>query len=77
VSPRILVFAGSIRTGSFNARLAALAAKELTRAEAAVSLVSLGGRPPRSAARRAAQDRRLAPDRDDQAFPVSLNVQDT
>jgi NAD(P)H-dependent FMN reductase len=30
VSPRILVIAGSIRTGSFNARLAALGAKELT-----------------------------------------------
>jgi chromate reductase, NAD(P)H dehydrogenase (quinone) len=28
-SPKILVFAGSIRTGSFNARLAALAAREL------------------------------------------------
>ncbi len=27
--PKILVFAGSIRTGSYNARLAALAAKEL------------------------------------------------
>ncbi len=39
--PKVLVFAGSIRTGSFNARLAALAAKELTRAEADVSLISL------------------------------------
>jgi len=28
-SPKILVFAGSTRTVSFNARLAALAAKEL------------------------------------------------
>ena len=28
-SPKILVFAGSFRAGSFNARLAALAAKEL------------------------------------------------
>ena len=28
-SPKILVFAGSTRTASFNARLAALAAKEL------------------------------------------------
>ncbi len=45
MSPRILVFSGSIRTGSFNARLAALAAKELTRAEAAVSLVSLADYP--------------------------------
>src|SRR5437016_6049754 len=31
-TPKILVFAGSIRTGSMNARLAALAAKELVRA---------------------------------------------
>jgi NAD(P)H-dependent FMN reductase len=35
------VFAGSIRSGSFNARLAALAAKELTLADADVSLISL------------------------------------
>jgi chromate reductase, NAD(P)H dehydrogenase (quinone) len=41
VTPRILVFAGSIRTGSFNARLAALVAKELSRAKAEVSLISL------------------------------------
>src|SRR5262245_29744886 len=40
-APRILVFAGSIRTGSFNARLAALAARELAAAEADVSLISL------------------------------------
>jgi len=40
-APRILVFAGSIRMGSFNARLAALAAKELTIADADVSLISL------------------------------------
>ncbi|HKG00870.1 MAG TPA: NAD(P)H-dependent oxidoreductase, partial [Xanthobacteraceae bacterium] len=39
--PKILVFAGSIRTGSYNARLAALAAKELARAEADVTLISL------------------------------------
>src|ERR1700737_4691562 len=39
--PKVLVFAGSIRAGSFNARLAALAAKELMRAEADVSLISL------------------------------------
>ncbi|MBX6426263.1 MAG: NAD(P)H-dependent oxidoreductase [Variibacter sp.] len=39
--PRILVFAGSVRTGSFNARLAALAAKELTRLDAEVTLISL------------------------------------
>ncbi len=42
---KILVFAGSIRTGSFNARLAALAAKEFTRAEADVTLVSLADYP--------------------------------
>jgi chromate reductase, NAD(P)H dehydrogenase (quinone) len=41
VSPRILVLAGSIRTGSLNARLAAITAKELARAEAEVSLISL------------------------------------
>src|SRR3990170_575778 len=39
--PKILVIAGSIRTGSFNARLAALAVKELALAEADVSRVSL------------------------------------
>ena len=39
--PKILVFAGSIRTGSFNARLAALAAKEIARAEAEVTRISL------------------------------------
>jgi chromate reductase, NAD(P)H dehydrogenase (quinone) len=40
-TPKILVFAGSVRMGSFNARLAALAAKELTRADAEVTLISL------------------------------------
>jgi len=44
-APKILVLAGSIRTGSFNARLAALAAKELTLAEAAVTLISLADFP--------------------------------
>ena len=39
--PKILVFAGSIRTGSFNARLAALAAKELALVEADVTRISL------------------------------------
>jgi chromate reductase, NAD(P)H dehydrogenase (quinone) len=39
--PKILVFAGSIRTGSFNARLAAVAAKEIARAEAEVTRISL------------------------------------
>ncbi len=45
MTPRILVFAGSIRTGSYNARLAALAAKELALAEAEVSLISLADYP--------------------------------
>jgi chromate reductase, NAD(P)H dehydrogenase (quinone) len=40
-NPRILVFAGSIRTGSFNASLAALAAKELVLAGADVTHISL------------------------------------
>ncbi|MBM3527504.1 MAG: NAD(P)H-dependent oxidoreductase [Alphaproteobacteria bacterium] len=38
---KILVFAGSIRTGSHNARLAALAAKELALAGAEVTRISL------------------------------------
>ena len=38
---KILVFAGSIRTGSYNARLAALAAKELALAGAEVTRISL------------------------------------
>ncbi|MEX2035497.1 MAG: NAD(P)H-dependent oxidoreductase [Xanthobacteraceae bacterium] len=41
MAPKILVFAGSIRTGSFNARLAALAAKELALAGADVTRISL------------------------------------
>jgi chromate reductase len=44
-SAKILVFAGSIRTGSYNARLAALAVKELTLAEAEVTLISLADFP--------------------------------
>jgi NAD(P)H-dependent FMN reductase len=40
-NPKILVFAGSIRTGSFNARLAAIAAKELALAGAEVTHISL------------------------------------
>jgi chromate reductase len=40
-APRILVFAGSIRSGSFNARLAALAAKELALTGAEVTRISL------------------------------------
>lgn len=43
--PKILVFAGSIRTGSFNARLAALAAKELALAGAEVTHISLADFP--------------------------------
>lgn len=39
--PKILVFAGSIRAGSFNARLAALAAKELALLGAEVTRISL------------------------------------
>jgi chromate reductase, NAD(P)H dehydrogenase (quinone) len=39
--PKILVFAGSIRTGSYNARLAALAAKHLVMADAEVTHISL------------------------------------
>src|SRR5260370_2478337 len=39
--PKILVFAGSIRSGSHNARLAALAAKHLALADAGVSHISL------------------------------------
>jgi chromate reductase len=40
-SPKILVFAGSTRTGSFNARLAALAAKELALLNVDVTRISL------------------------------------
>lgn len=40
-APKILVFAGSLRSGSPNARLAALAAKELTIADAEVTRISL------------------------------------
>jgi chromate reductase len=43
--PRILVFGGSLRTGSYSARLAALAAKELTLLDAEVSHISLGDFP--------------------------------
>ncbi|MCZ0734659.1 NADPH-dependent FMN reductase [Phreatobacter sp. AB_2022a] len=43
--PRILVFAGSIRSGSFNARLAALAAAELARLDAEVTHISLADYP--------------------------------
>jgi len=40
-SPKILVFAGSIRTASFNAWLAALAAKELALLNIDVTRISL------------------------------------
>lgn len=42
---RILVFSGSIRTGSFNSKLAAAAAAELGRLDADVSLISLADYP--------------------------------
>ncbi len=44
-SPKILVFAGSLRTGSYNARLAALAVKGLALAEADVTHISLADYP--------------------------------
>jgi chromate reductase, NAD(P)H dehydrogenase (quinone) len=44
-APKILVFPGSLRTGSHNARLAALAAKELALAEAEVTCISLDDYP--------------------------------
>jgi NAD(P)H-dependent FMN reductase len=40
-APKILVIAGSLRTGSYNARLAALAVKELMLADADVTHISL------------------------------------
>jgi chromate reductase len=40
-NPKILVIPGSLRTGSYNGRLAALAVKELTLAEADVTHISL------------------------------------
>jgi chromate reductase, NAD(P)H dehydrogenase (quinone) len=43
--PKILVFAGSIRAGSFNTRLAALAAKVLALLEADVTRISLADYP--------------------------------
>jgi NAD(P)H-dependent FMN reductase len=44
-TPKILVFASSIRTGSHNAKLAALAAKELTLIDAEVTHISLADYP--------------------------------
>lgn len=43
--PRILVFAGSIRTGSFSAQLAGAALKELVRMDVEASLISLADYP--------------------------------
>ena len=43
--PKILVIPGSLRTGSHNARLAALATKELALAEAEVTRISLADYP--------------------------------
>ena len=43
--PKILVIPGSLRTGSHNARLAALVAKELALAEAEVTRISLADYP--------------------------------
>ena len=43
--PKVLVFAGSIRSGSHNARLAALASKELLLAGADVTRISLADYP--------------------------------
>jgi NAD(P)H-dependent FMN reductase len=45
VAPKILVTAGSLRTGSFNAQLAALAAKELALAGANVTRISFADYP--------------------------------
>jgi NAD(P)H-dependent FMN reductase len=44
-APKILVIPGSLRTGSHNARLAALAVKELVLAEADVTRISLADYP--------------------------------
>ena len=43
--PKILVFPGSMRTGSHNVRLAALAAKELTLLDVEVTRISLADYP--------------------------------
>ena len=44
-SPKILVFAGSTRTGALSGKLAALAAKELALADADVTRISLADYP--------------------------------
>ncbi len=41
-APKILVFPGSLRSGSYNVRLAALATKELALLDADVTRISLG-----------------------------------
>jgi chromate reductase, NAD(P)H dehydrogenase (quinone) len=45
LGPKVLVMAGSLRAGSHNARLAALATKELARTEADVTRISLADYP--------------------------------
>ncbi|MEO8669360.1 MAG: NAD(P)H-dependent oxidoreductase [Bauldia sp.] len=45
MSPKILVFAGSIRTGSLSAKLAAIAAKEIAIADGDVTKISLADYP--------------------------------
>jgi chromate reductase, NAD(P)H dehydrogenase (quinone) len=45
MATKILVFAGSIRTGAFSGKLAAAAAKELALHDADVTLISLGDYP--------------------------------
>src|SRR6202044_3338610 len=45
IAPKILVMAGSLRAGSHNARLAALAAKEFALADADVTRLSLADYP--------------------------------
>jgi NAD(P)H-dependent FMN reductase len=44
-APKILVIPGSLRTGSYNVRLAAVATKELTLADAEVTRISLADYP--------------------------------
>ena len=44
-APKILVIPGSLRSASYNVRLAALATKELTLAEADVTRISLADYP--------------------------------
>lgn len=45
MSPKILVFAGSIRTGALSAKLAAIAAKEIALADGEVTKISLADYP--------------------------------